>query len=81
MAENQNNKIGGPWWKEGVRLMSNVSTWIVVPVILALVVGKFLDKRLGTEPLILLVCVGVSFLVSAYGIVKTVKEYTKNLKI
>ena len=79
MVIENNQNSGGPWWKQGVELFSEVSTWILVPIVLALIAGKALDNHYGTKPFWLLVLAGLSFLVSAYGIVKSVKKYTKNL--
>jgi len=70
----------GPWWKQGVQVFSEVSTWIFVPIILALIAGKALDNHYGTKPVMLLTLAGVSFLISAYGIVKAVKNFTSKLK-
>lgn len=71
---------GGPWWKPGVAIFSEVSTWIFVPIVLALFGGKALDAHYSTKPLFLLVLAGVAFLVSAYGIVKAVKKFTNKIK-
>ena len=59
--------------------MSDVSTWVVVPIVGALVLGKFLDKRFGTEPVIFLVLAGLGFLLTCYGIFKITKDYMKKL--
>lgn len=75
---NQNNN--GPWWKDGVRLFGEVSTWIAVPIILALISGKALDAHYDTKPLMLLVLAGIAFLISAYGIVKAVRNFTNKIK-
>jgi len=80
VEENNKNLTGGPWWKEGVKLMSDVSTWVVVPIVGALVLGKFLDRRFGTEPVIFLALAGFGFLVTCYGIWKIVKDYMKKLE-
>jgi F0F1-type ATP synthase assembly protein I len=79
-VEENNKNPTGPWWKEGVKLMSDVSTWVVVPIVGALVLGKFLDKRFGTEPVIFLVLAGLGFLITCYGIFKIVKDYMKKLE-
>ena len=79
MVEDNNNSTKGPWWKEGVKLMSDVSTWIVVPIVGALVLGKFLDKRFETEPVIFLSLAGFGFFITGYGIFKIAKEYMKKL--
>lgn len=79
--QNSNNNLpasgGGPWWKPGMQIFSEISTWIAVPIILALIVGKALDNRFGTKPLLLLISAGMAFLVSSYGIVKAVKDFTR----
>lgn len=77
MDEKQN--FNGPWWREGVKLTGEVSTWIVVPIVAALIFGKMLDARFGTEPVIFLVLAGFGFLVTCYGIWKIVKDYMKKL--
>lgn len=79
MVVNQNFNQG-PWWKPAMEIFSEVSTWIVVPIILALVGGKLLDNHYGTKPVMLLILVGISFLVTIMGIVRVVKRYSKKLK-
>jgi len=58
------------WWQPGLILFSRLSGWIVGPIILALILGKWLDKKFQTEPWGLLATVGISFVVSMIGIVK-----------
>lgn len=76
--QNLNNK--GPWWKPGMQIFSEISTWIVVPIVLALIFGKMLDARYGTKPVIFLVLSGVAFLFSCFKIVNVVKIYMKKVK-
>ena len=68
------------WWKTGVQIFSDISTWIIVPVILALIVGRNLDAHYGTKPWIFFVLIILSFVLSSYGIVKTVKKYKIKLE-
>lgn len=67
-------------WVAGVEMFSRVSTWIVVPVVAALIFGKMLDKKFGTAPVIFLTLTSLGFLITVYGIIKIVKEYTKENK-
>jgi F0F1-type ATP synthase assembly protein I len=76
----QNLNSGGPWWKPGVEIFSEVSTWIVVPIVLALIFGKMLDAHFGTKPIIFLSLAGIAFLFSCYKIVRVVKDYMKKLQ-
>ena len=50
----QSSNSNGPWWKDGVQIFTQVSVWIVVPILLALFVGKSLDAHFGTKPIIFL---------------------------
>ncbi|OGI67240.1 hypothetical protein A3A05_02560 [Candidatus Nomurabacteria bacterium RIFCSPLOWO2_01_FULL_41_12] len=68
------------WWKPGVEIFSQVSGWIVAPIVLALVVGKFLDTRYGTKPVIFLSLAGIGFLITCFGIVRIVRKYIKDIK-
>lgn len=81
--ENLNKKPSsgrGPWWATGVELFSQVSTWIVVPVILALIFGKMLDAKYGTKPIIFLSLAGLAFFFSCFKIVFLIKNYMKRLE-
>ena len=78
--KNSNGNTQGPWWSQGVRLFSEVSTWIVAPIVLALIFGKMLDARYGTKPVIFITLAGAAFLFSCFKIVFIVKNYTKKLK-
>jgi len=79
-VENDNKNLKVSWWKPGVEIFSQVSVWIVVPIVFALIFGKMLDKQYGTEPIIFLVFAGVGFLLTCVGIVRVVKSYIKKLK-
>jgi len=76
----KNEKDTGPWWKQGAMLFSEISTWIVVPVVVALIIGKKLDASYGTKPWIFIGFTMLGFLISAYGIMRSVKNYTKELE-
>ena len=67
-------------WGPALGVFSEISTWIAAPVIFAVIVGKALDNRYGTGPLLLLSSAGVAFLISSYGIVSAVKKYAKRIK-
>ena len=65
-------------WKPAFQIFGRVSTWVIAPIILALIIGKALDTRYGTDPWIFLGLTGIAFLFSIFGIVRTVKNYIKN---
>lgn len=58
------------WYADSLRLFGRLSAWIALPVVLASFLGKWLDKKYETEPWLLLVCIGFSFVVSMVVLVK-----------
>jgi F0F1-type ATP synthase assembly protein I len=83
--ENSDNKA--PWWQPSLVLFGKLSGWIAGPVIAAIFLGKWLDKKYGTEPWLFLATVGIAFILSSIGIVrdslremKRIEEEEKNLK-
>lgn len=76
MSDTNNKK---PWWEPAVEIFSEVSGWIAGPVVVALILGKYLDGRFDTKPWIFLGLTGFAFLVSTYGIVKVVSRYMKKI--
>ena len=63
-----------------MQIFSEISTWIAVPIILALFGGKALDAHYGTKPLFLLILAAIAFLISAFGMVKSVRAYAAKIK-
>ena len=80
MNENDNNFNKGLWWKPAFEIFSEISTWIAVPIIVAVIGGKALDNRYGTKPWMLIGSAAIAFLISSFGIVKAVKKYAARIK-
>jgi F0F1-type ATP synthase assembly protein I len=86
--EKEDKEKRAPWWQPGLVLFTRLSGWIAVPVILGVVVGKWLDRKYGTEPWLFLATVGAAFFLSMFGIVrdslremKRIEEEEKKSKI
>lgn len=54
-------------------LFGRLSGWIAGPIIVALFIGKWLDKKYNSEPWLFLASVAVAFVVSSVGIVRESK--------
>ena len=79
---NQDNKQVKNYWKEnGLSLFFKLSSWIVGPILLAVVVGKWLDKKYQTEPWLFLLSVGIAFAISVYGMIKDASAELKRIEI
>ncbi|MBP6060888.1 MAG: AtpZ/AtpI family protein [Candidatus Pacebacteria bacterium] len=86
MQEDNKDKLprpnfGGVNWQPAVEIFSQVSGWIAGPIILALIVGKYLDGYFNTKPWIFLGLTGLAFFVSTFGIVKVVSKYMSRSEI
>ncbi len=76
MTTNENK----PYWHDSLIVFGRISAWIIGPIIIALFLGKWLDGRFGTTPVLFAVTMGVSFLLSSYGIVREAKKYLKTIQ-
>lgn len=74
-APESNKYLFGPF----LSMFAKMSGWIVFPVLVAVFLGGWLDKKYGTEPWLFLLCVGVSFLISMAGLVISASKIYKDI--
>ena len=75
MNELKQNNPKVPWWQPSLLLFSKLSGWIIGPVILGIILGKWLDRKFHSEPWLFLTTVGLAFAISMFGIIHdSVKE-------
>jgi hypothetical protein len=67
------------WWQPSLVLFGKLSGWIGGPIIGAIFLEKYLDKKYSTEPKLFLLCVGIAFFVSTFGIVRDSMEAMKKI--
>jgi F0F1-type ATP synthase assembly protein I len=79
MPENKNNS-NNPWWQPSMILFTKLSGWIAGPVLIGVFVGKWLDKKYGTEPWLFLLTVGIAFFLSMFGIVRDSLKEMKRIE-
>ncbi|MDP2693242.1 MAG: AtpZ/AtpI family protein, partial [bacterium] len=68
------------WWVPGFQVFIKASAWIVAPIVIALLVGKYLDTRYDTAPWFFLGLTGFAFVFSTFGIVKETLVYMKEIE-
>jgi len=70
------------WWQPALVIGSQIIGWILGPLLIALFLGQWLDKKYNSEPKFLLISVGIAFIISNVGIIlntlKAVKDLEKN---
>lgn len=74
MPELENKKEQEIWWRKPLLMFAELSGWIAFPVIMAVFLGKWLDDRYGTKPWLFLLAVGVAFVISTIGIVRSAMD-------
>ena len=65
------------WWADSLVMFAKLSVWIAAPVIIASLVGNYLDDKYNTAPWLLMACVGSSFI---FTMIILVKETMKSFK-
>ncbi|MEI6190839.1 MAG: AtpZ/AtpI family protein [bacterium] len=73
----QNNEL---WWKPAIIVFASVSAWIAVPIIVALYLGKYLDKKYASQPKFFLILIAVAFLITIFGIIRILKKQIGKMK-
>jgi F0F1-type ATP synthase assembly protein I len=68
-----------PWWQPGMLLFFRLSGWIGVPVLIGVVVGKWLDRKYNTEPWLFLLSVGLMFIISMVGMIRDAMKAMKEI--
>ena len=69
-----------PWWYEALFVFSKVTAWIVFPVLIALFLGKYLDKRWGTAPYAFFGLIAFSFVISVIMMVRIILAHASSLE-
>ena len=65
-----NNTNKQAWWQPALELFAQISGWLVIPIVAALFLGRWLDQRFDTEPFLFLGCLGIAFVVTMVGLIK-----------
>lgn len=79
-TDNKEEKKEAPWWQPGLVLFMKLSGWIAGPIIIAIFVGKWLDRKYNSEPWLFLVSVGVAFFLSMFGIIRDSMREIKKIE-
>ena len=73
-----NNKKDN-WWRPALGLFGQIIGWIVVPIIIALFLGDWMDSKYNTENRYLLIFVIIAFVITNIGLVKVSFDAIKQI--
>lgn len=68
------------YWQPQLKIVARLSSWIAIPVLIGVFLGKWLDKKYDTEPWLFLATVGLSFIISMIGLVKNAMSEFKKIE-
>lgn len=68
------------WWEPAMTVFAEVTGWIVVPIVAALFLGKYLDERHNSYPWYYLTLTGIAFIISTIGIIIVAGKYIRQIE-
>ena len=66
------------WWKPVMYFYVKTTSWIIVPLVLGVIGGRYVSRSVGSQVLFF-VFVMLGFLVTCLGIYREIKQYKKGL--
>jgi F0F1-type ATP synthase assembly protein I len=63
------------WEKKSLEKYLNIGYYLIIPIIIFLIIGNWLDKIFKTKPIFILVFLFFGVLSSFYNLYRLVKEY------
>ena len=76
MIENEKKS----YWRDPLIAFGRMSGWVIGPILLALLGGKWLDAKYNTGQLFFLGLTALAFITSIAGLIKETNKYLKNIK-
>ncbi len=72
-------KEGLSYWRPVMLFYVKTTSWIIFPLILGALAGKYVSKSVGSQVLFF-VFLMLGFLVTCFGIYREIKEYKRDLE-
>lgn len=67
------------YWREPLVAFGRMSGWVIGPVLVALLGGRWLDDKYHTTPFVFLGLTALAFIISIGGLIKETKKYLKRI--
>jgi len=80
MEEDKDEKSDKAWWQPAMTVFAEVTGWIVVPIVAALFLGRYLDEKNDSSPWYYLGLTSVAFVISCIGIVIVASKYIRQIE-
>ncbi|MFA6537347.1 MAG: hypothetical protein WCT18_03015 [Patescibacteria group bacterium] len=80
MIDKNSKKKKEIWWQPAVELLAQVSAWIIGPILGALFLGGFIEKRMHNEPWPTVILVAIAFVITNIGLIKQTLKASKKIE-
>jgi len=70
---------GNSWWKPVMIFYIKTTSWITLPLIFGLFLGRYIGKFTGSQVLFFIILF-FSFLITCFGIYREIKKYKNDLE-
>lgn len=77
MTPEKEKETNRNWYALALEIGGTATGWIVIPALIALFAGQWLDQRFHTDPIIFLTLIGLAFITSVIGIIRMAQNYLK----
>lgn len=68
-----------PWWHDSLLSFVKMATWVLVPILIGLFLGDWIDVKLGTSPWVEISLIGILFIFSMHHLLRDGKKYEEEL--
>lgn len=68
------------WWQPALNIFAQISGLLVGPIIIALLVGRYLDEKFDKEPWFFLGLTTIAFIVSITTLIKIGNKYIRKIE-
>ncbi|MCX6792563.1 MAG: AtpZ/AtpI family protein [Candidatus Falkowbacteria bacterium] len=71
--------LANVWWQEPLNIFSRLSGWVILPLIVGVFLGRWLDRRYNSGSKWFLIVIGIAFIVSMIGLIVQAKSEFKKI--
>jgi F0F1-type ATP synthase assembly protein I len=79
-TEGEFDKKEKAWYSEALNMFARLSIWVALPVVLASLLGRWLDSYFGTKPWLLILSIAIAFNVTIVVLIKETAKVFKKIE-
>lgn len=68
------------WWQPVLVISARFSSWIIFPLIVGLILGRWLDRKFHTDPWLFFGTIMLAFVISMIGLAKSAQEEYRKIE-